>query len=106
MSSMALHPSIRALSALAAAVAARCPSEAARRIRELNALGVAQAQIDDVLALAREVRDTASARFDSVLAGGGSCCSDKCVNEDEVREKPAASSCCGGGVTSTASTCC
>lgn len=67
-----LHPSIVALVALSANIAANHPNQGLCQIDKLKSYGVAKAQIDAVIEIARHIRDEAAqkldARFDEVYA--------------------------------------
>jgi hypothetical protein len=67
-----LHPSITALVALAANIAANHPNQGLCQVDKLKGYGVSQAQIDSVIEIARHIRDEAAqkldARFDEAYA--------------------------------------
>ena len=90
-----LHPSIVALVALAANIAAKHPKQGLCQLDKLREYGVPEAHIDSVIEIARHIRDEAAqkldAAFDEAYAGctapkpnpfaniavaesGGSCC--------------------------------
>ena len=67
-----LHPSIVALVALSANIAANHPNQGLCQIDKLKGYGVAKEQIDSVIEIARHIRDEAAqkldARFDEAYA--------------------------------------
>jgi hypothetical protein len=67
-----LHPSIVALAALAANIAANHPKQGLCQVDKLKGYGVSKAQIDSVIEIARHIRDEAAqsldARFDEAYA--------------------------------------
>ena len=67
-----LHPSIVALVALAANIAANHPKQGLCQVDKLKQYGVAKAQIDSVIEIARHIRDEAAqaldAKFDETYA--------------------------------------
>ena len=67
-----LHPSIVALAALAANIASNHPKQGLCQVDKLKEYGVAKAQIDAVIEIARHIRDEAAqhmdARFDEAYA--------------------------------------
>jgi hypothetical protein len=67
-----LHPSIVALVSLAANIAANHPKQGLCQLDRLKQYGVAKAQIDSVIEIARHIRDEAGqkldAEFDAALA--------------------------------------
>ena len=60
-----LHPSIVALVALAANIAANHPKQGLCQVDKLKGYGVAQAQIDSVIEIARHIRDEAGQQLDA-----------------------------------------
>ncbi|MDQ1362574.1 MAG: hypothetical protein QG652_434 [Pseudomonadota bacterium] len=88
MTDSALHPSIVALVSLAANIASNHPRQGLCQVDILKKYGVAQAQIDAVVEIARHIRDEAAesldTRFDeacrqenasaSLPAAGDACC--------------------------------
>ena len=62
-----LHPSIVALVSLAANIAANHPKQGLCQIDRLKGYGVAQAQIDTVIEIARHIRDEASEQMDAAF---------------------------------------
>jgi hypothetical protein len=84
-----LPPDVLAMVSLAANIAANHPKKGLCQLERLRSLGVAQAQIDMVVDIARHLRDEAGQIIDSefnaafapattavepVAASGGSCC--------------------------------
>lgn len=65
MTETALHPSIVALVSLAANIAANHPKQGLCQIDKLKHYGVAQAQIDAVVEIARHIRDEAGESLDA-----------------------------------------
>ena len=67
-----LHPSIVALAALAANIAANHPKQGLCQVDKLKGYGVPQAHIDTVIEIARHIRDEAGqmldAQFDAACA--------------------------------------
>ena len=67
-----LHPSIVALVALAANIAANHPKQGLCQVDKLKHYGVAKEQIDSVIDIARHIRDEAAqaldAKFDAAYA--------------------------------------
>lgn len=67
-----LHPSIVALAALAANIAANHPRQGLCQVDKLKGYGVSKAQIDSVIEIARHIRDEAAqsldTRFDEAYA--------------------------------------
>ena len=67
-----LHPSIVALVSLAANIAANHPKQGLCQVDRLKQYGVTRAQIDEVVEIARHLRDEAAqsldASFDAALA--------------------------------------
>jgi len=67
-----LHPSIVALVSLAANIAANHPKQGLCQVDRLKQYGVTRAQIDEVVEIARHLRDEAAqlldASFDTALA--------------------------------------
>lgn len=65
MTDAALHPSIVALVSLAANIAANHPKQGLCQVDRLKQYGVAQAQIDAVVEIARHIRDEAAQSLDA-----------------------------------------
>ncbi|MDP2827613.1 MAG: hypothetical protein Q8O37_03305 [Sulfuricellaceae bacterium] len=65
MTDTALHPSIVALVSLAANIAANHPKQGLCQVDRLKQYGVAQAQIDAVVEIARHIRDEAAESLDT-----------------------------------------
>ncbi|HMM47307.1 MAG TPA: hypothetical protein PKC12_04930 [Thiobacillaceae bacterium] len=67
-----LHPSIAALVALAANIAANHPKQGLCQLERLKDYGVSRTQIDTVIEIARHIRDEAAqqldAKFDAAYA--------------------------------------
>ncbi len=102
MSETSLHPSIVALVALAANIAANHPGQGLCQIERLKALGVDREQMDLVIEMARHIRDEAAmkldARFDEAYASAFSAPVAKGV------EIPVLSACCSP--TQAGKSCC
>lgn len=62
-----LHPSIVALVSLAANIAANHPKQGLCQLDRLKQYGVAKAQIDSVIEIARHIRDEAGETLDSTF---------------------------------------
>ena len=60
-----LHPSIVALAALAANIAANHPNQGLCQVDKLKGYGVAKEQIDSVIEIARHIRDEAAQKLDA-----------------------------------------
>lgn len=60
-----LHPSIVALVALSANIASNHPNQGLCQIDKLKDYGVAKAQIDAVIEIARHIRDEAAQKLDA-----------------------------------------
>lgn len=60
-----LHPSIVALVALSANIAANHPNQGLCQIDRLKGYGVAKEQIDSVIEVARHIRDEANEKLDA-----------------------------------------
>lgn len=60
-----LHPSIVALAALAANIAANHPNQGLCQVDKLKGYGVAKEQIDAVIEIARHIRDEAAQKLDA-----------------------------------------
>lgn len=65
MTDTALHPSIVALVSLAANIASNHPKQGLCQVDRLKQYGVAQAQIDAVVEIARHIRDEAGESLDA-----------------------------------------
>lgn len=74
MNEVDLHPSIVALVALAANIAANHPKQGLCQVERLRSMGVSQGHIDTVVEIARHIRDEAAQqldhRFDEAMAAG------------------------------------
>jgi hypothetical protein len=62
-----LHPSIVALVSLAANIAANHPKQGLCQVDKLKGYGVAKAQIDTVIEIARHIRDEAAQSLDATF---------------------------------------
>lgn len=62
-----LHPSIVALVALAANIAANHPKQGLCQVDKLRQYGVAKEQIDSVIEIARHIRDEAAQALDATF---------------------------------------
>lgn len=62
-----LHPSIVALVSLAANIAANHPRQGLCQVDKLKEYGVAKAQIDTVVEIARHIRDEAAQHLDATF---------------------------------------
>ena len=99
-----LHPSIVALTTLAAGVAAGHPTQPRCQLGRLRDMGIPESQIATVVELARHVRDEAARRDDEDLdaalgiqpdtgkEAGGGCCGGE--QESELQPAKTGSSCC------------
>lgn len=65
MSDTELHPSIVALVALAANIAANHPKQGLCQVERLRGYGIAEAQIGAVVEIARHIRDEAAGALDA-----------------------------------------
>lgn len=62
-----LHPSIVALVSLAANIASNHPKQGLCQVDRLKTYGVAKSQIDEVIEIARHIRDEAAQSLDAQL---------------------------------------
>jgi hypothetical protein len=62
-----LHPSIVALVSLAANIASNHPKQGLCQVDRLKGYGVAKAQIDTVIEIARHIRDEAAQQMDAAF---------------------------------------
>lgn len=69
-----LHPSIVALVALAANIAANHPRQGLCQVDKLNSYGVAKEQIDAVIEIARHIRDEAGQKLDAQFDAAYAAC--------------------------------
>lgn len=100
-----LHPSIVALTTLAASVAAGHPTQPRCQLNRLREMGLPEAQIETVVEVARHVREETARRNDEDLdaalgaskeasqkESGGGCCGSETQAEPEPAQT--GSSCC------------
>lgn len=69
-----LHPSIVALVALAANIAANHPKQGLCQVDKLRGYGVAKEQIDSVIEIARHIRDEAAEQLDHQFDAAYAAC--------------------------------
>lgn len=87
-----LHPSIVALVALAANIAAKHPKQGLCQLDKLREYGVPEAHIDTVIEIARHIRDEAGGlldqSFDEARAQGGTATPERPAKPKVAKGKP------------------
>ena len=99
-----LHPSIVALAALAANIAANHPKQGLCQVDKLKGYGVAREQIDAVIEIARHLRDEAGQQLDAQFDAAYAVCMQTADPFANIAVVQTGSACCTP--TASGQSCC